>query len=126
MAANFGKATDLEASRFQVLLTVSHKVFIETRRPALRLAESSMSQCHHDAQFASFTVLGLPETHWLKTQGNRSVETFRIDYLIKTPKVEKLSLQPIRRLGSAGREIDVSTWMLHPTRCDSKLRAKIF
>ena len=25
------------------------------------------------------------------------VETFRIDYLIRTPKVEKLSLQPIRR-----------------------------
>ena len=24
------------------------------------------------------------------------VETFRIDYLIRTPKVEKLSLQPIR------------------------------
>ena len=25
------------------------------------------------------------------------VETFRIDYLIRTPKVEKLSLQPIRQ-----------------------------
>ena len=25
-----------------------------------------------------------------------TVETFRIDYLIRTPKVEKLSLQPIR------------------------------
>ena len=24
------------------------------------------------------------------------VETFRIDYLIRTPKVEKLSLQPVR------------------------------
>ena len=24
------------------------------------------------------------------------VETFRIDYLVRTPKVEKLSLQPIR------------------------------
>ena len=27
------------------------------------------------------------------------VETFRIDYLIRTPKVEKLSLQPIRKEG---------------------------
>ena len=26
---------------------------------------------------------------------NKKVETFRIDYLIRTPKVEKLSLQPI-------------------------------
>ena len=26
------------------------------------------------------------------------VETFRIDYLIRTPKVEKLSLQPIGNL----------------------------
>ena len=27
------------------------------------------------------------------------VETFRIDYLIRAPKVEKLSLQPIKNLG---------------------------
>ena len=27
------------------------------------------------------------------------VETFRIDYLIRAPKVEKLSLQPIRQEG---------------------------
>ena len=29
------------------------------------------------------------------------VETFRIDYLIRTPRVEKLSLQPIRYLERA-------------------------
>ena len=28
-----------------------------------------------------------------------NVETFRIDYFIRTPKVEKLSLQPIRYIG---------------------------
>ena len=28
---------------------------------------------------------------------NINVETFRIDYLIRTPQVEKLSLQPISR-----------------------------
>ena len=30
------------------------------------------------------------------------VQTFRIDYLIRTPKVEKLSLQPISIVGSEG------------------------
>ena len=35
------------------------------------------------------------KTHWPKPKEIK-VETFRIDYLIRTPKVEKLSLQPIR------------------------------
>ena len=30
------------------------------------------------------------------------VKTFRIDYLIRTPKVEKLSLQPISSIVSIG------------------------
>ena len=32
-----------------------------------------------------------PYTHWPKTQGNKSW-TFRIDYLIRTPKVKKVEL----------------------------------
>ena len=34
-------------------------------------------------------------THWPKIPKEVKVETFRIDYLLRTPKVEKLSLQPI-------------------------------
>ena len=34
-------------------------------------------------------------THWPKTQA-KQIEAFRIDYLIRTPNVEKLSLQPVR------------------------------
>ena len=37
-----------------------------------------------------FRVLTGPKPKGIK------VETFRIDYLIRTPKVQKLSLQPIR------------------------------
>ena len=43
--------------------------------------------------------------HWPKTQGIK-VETFRIDYIIRTPKVEKLSLQAIRE--SLGLRVYVS------------------
>ena len=41
-------------------------------------------------KLCTFVVLTGPKPKEIK------VETFRIDYLIRTPKVEKLSLQPIR------------------------------
>ena len=44
----------------------------------------------------AFRLAGVP--CWPKTQGSRSCETFRIDYLIRGPKVEKLGFEPVRYL----------------------------
>ena len=56
-------------------------------------------QCASDGRVASSVESSLQYSrimfHWPKPK-EIEVKTFRIDYLIGTPKVEKLSLQPIR------------------------------
>ena len=46
------------------------------------------------------------------------VETFRIDYLIRTPKVEKLSLQPISKVKFRFRIWDLALRLYKGTRIE--------
>ena len=60
----------------------------------LRSPPNSVGNCSGSyARYLPMLYLGLGGI-FLKPNG-RKVETFRIDYLVRTPKVEKLSLRPV-------------------------------
>ena len=54
-------------------------------------AQTDLSVGHGCVSFSGLRFYA----HWPKNPKEMKVETFRINYLIRGPKVEKLSLQPI-------------------------------